>query len=251
MKLSPSRRVCDLATDLPRIIPAFEDLGIDYSCKGSRSLFEACDSVGVDADEWIEQLGEIEEGNADGEAIPLRQWNSEPLSVLIDFIVGEHHAFEHRETVHLAARLDRARRSHGAQHPVIARVARLFSRVSDSLRLHAHHEERDLFRRIEEMERALTTGRDELLRYERSLTERVMIEFLEHDVISERLRRMRELTADYRLPSDLPRSVAALWGDLRMFDRHLQRHIHLENNIVYPRAISMENGAKLANGVFG
>ncbi|MFA6955083.1 MAG: DUF542 domain-containing protein [Thermoanaerobaculia bacterium] len=251
MKLSSSRRVCDLATDYPRIIPAFEDLGIDYCCRGSRSLFEACDSVGVDADEWIDQLGEIEQSDANDGDIPLRQWNSEPLAALIDFIVGEHHAFEHREMVHLAARLDRARRSHGAQHPVIARVARLFNHVSETLRLHAHHEERDLFRRIGEMEEALTTGRDEPLRYERSLSERVMIEFLEHDMIAERLRTMRELTADYRLPSDAPRSVAALWADLRKFDRHLQRHIHLENNIVYPRAISMESGAKLAQEAFG
>lgn len=251
MKLSSSRRVCDLATDHPGIIPAFEDAGIDYCCKGSRSLLEACDSVGIDVDEWIEQLGEIEPGDAKEGGIPLRQWNSESLVALIDFIVGEHHAFEQRETVHLAARLERARRSHGAQYPVIARVARLFNRVSESLRLHAHHEELDLFRRIVEMEQALTTGRDEPLRYERSLTERVMIEFLEHDVIAERLRRMRELTADYRLPSDAPRSVAALWADLRRFDRHLQRHIHLENNIVYPRAISMESGAKLAQEAFG
>jgi len=251
MKLNSSRRVCDLATDHPWIIPALEELGIDYSCKGGRSLLEACDSVGVDAEEWIEQLGEIDEGDSNEGDIPLRQWNSEPLVALIEFIVGEHHAFEHRETIHLAARLDRARRSHGAQHPVIARVARLFGRVSESLRLHAHHEERDLFRRIVEMEQALTTGREEPLRYERSLTERVMIEFLEHDVIAERLRRMRELTADYRLPSVAPRSVTALWTDLRKFDRHLQRHLHLENNIVYPRAIAMESGARLAQEAFG
>jgi regulator of cell morphogenesis and NO signaling len=251
VKLSSSRRVCDLATDLPGIIPALENLGIDYCCRGGRSLLEACDSVGVDADDWVEQLGEIDAGDASDGAIPLRKWNKEPLSALIDFIVGEHHAFEHRETVHLAARLDRARRSHGAQYPVIARVARLFRRVSESLQIHAHHEERDLFRRIEEMEQALETGRDEPLRYERSLTERIMIEFLEHDLIAERLRTMRELTADYRLPSNAPRSVLALWADLRTFDRHMQRHIHLENNIVYPRAISMESGARLAQEAFG
>ena len=251
MKLSSSRRVCDLATDFPKLIPALEDIGIDYCCRGSRTLLDACDSVGIDADEWIERLGEIDLADADDDDIPLRQWNKEPLSALINFIVGEHHAFEHREMIHLAARLDRARGRHGAQYPVIARVAHLFRRVSESLQLHAHHEERELFQRIEEMEQALETGRDEPLRYERSLTERVMIEFLEHDVIAEKLRRMRELTADYRLPSDAPRSVVALWADLRKFDRHLQRHIHLENNIVYPRAISMESGARLAQEAFG
>lgn len=251
MKLSSSRRVCDVATDFPGIIPALEELGIDYCCRGSRSLLEACDSVGVDADEWLERLGDIEPGDASDGDIPLRRWNKDELSEVIDFIRGEHHAFEHRETVHLAARLERARRSHGAQYPVIARVARLFRRVTESLQIHAHHEEKDLFLRIEEMEHAVTAGREEPLRYERSLTERIMIGFLEHDVIAERLRRMRELTADYRLPSDAPRQVLALWADLRRFDRHLQRHIHLENNIVYPRAISMESGARLAHEAFG
>lgn len=251
MKPSSSRRISDLATDYPAIIPALEDLGIDYCCRGSRSLLEACDSVGVDADEWLEQIGGIERVDSNEADIPLCQWNNETLTALINFIVGEHHAFEHREIVHLAARLERARRNHGAQYPVIARVAHLFRRVGETLSIHAHQEERDLFPRIEGMEQVLTTGRDEPLRYERSLTERVMIEFLEHDVIAERLRKMRELTADYRLPSHGPRSVLVLWSDLRRFDRHLQRHIHLENNIVYPRAIAMESGARLAQGVFG
>ena len=251
MKLSLSRLVCELATDYPAIIPALEDLGIDYCCKGNRTLLEACDSVGVDADEWLEQLGEIEQAGTRESVIPLRDWNKETLSALINVIVGEHQKLEHREMVHLAARLERARRSHGAQYPVIARVAHLFRRASEALRIHVHQEERELFQRIEEMEQALTTGRDEPLRYERSLSERVLIEFLEHDVIDERLRTMRELTADYRLPSDGPRSMLALWADLRLFDRHLQRHIHLENNILYPRAIAMESGAKLAQGVFG
>ncbi|MCM2314679.1 MAG: DUF542 domain-containing protein [Thermoanaerobaculia bacterium] len=251
MKPSSSRRVCDLATDFPTIIPALEDLGIDYCCRGSRTLLEACDSVGVDADEWLEQLGEIESADTGEGEIPLRQWNKETLTALINFIVGEHQTFEHREMVHLAARLERARRSHGAQYPVIARVAHIFRRISETLQIHSHQEERDLFQRIEEMEQALTAGHEEPLRYERSLSERVLIEFLEHDVIDEKLRTMRELTADYRLPSDAPRSVLALWADLRKFDRHLQRHIHLENNIVYPRAIAMESGAKLAQGVFG
>jgi regulator of cell morphogenesis and NO signaling len=62
---------------------------------------------------------------------------------------------------------------------------------------------------------------------------------------------MRELTADYQLPAELPRSVAALWHDLRRFDRQLRRHLHLENNIVYPRAIAMESGARLAQEAFG
>jgi regulator of cell morphogenesis and NO signaling len=251
VKLSSSRRVCELATDYPAIIPALEDLGIDYCCKGNRTLLEACDSVGVDADEWLEQLGEIEQIGTGESVIPLRDWNKETLSTLINFIVGEHQKLEHREMVHLAARLERARRSHGAQYPVIARVAHLFRRASETLRIHVHQEERELFQRIEEMEQALTTGREEPLRYERSLSERVLIEFLEHDVIDERLRTMRELTADYRLPSAGPHSMLALWADLRRFDRHLQRHIHLENNILYPRAIAMESGAKLAQGVFG
>ncbi|MBI2213788.1 MAG: DUF542 domain-containing protein [Acidobacteria bacterium] len=251
MKLNSSRRVSELATDVPAIIPALEELGIDYCCKGNRSLLEACDSVGIDADEWLEQLGEIDEDGTDRGGIPLRQWNKEPLSALIDFIVGEHDAFEHRAIVHLAARLDRACRSHGAQFPVIPRVARLFRRAGETLQVHAHREERDLFRRIREMEQALVTGCDEPLRYERSLTERIMIEFLEHDLIAERLRTIRELTADYRLPANVPRSVLALWSDLRAFDRHLRHHIHLENNIVYPRAIAMESGAKLAQEAFG
>ncbi len=250
MKLDPNNRVADLAIEFPSLIPALEELGIDYACRGNRTLLEACDSAGVDAEVWIGTLGRIGRAEVRGGRIPIRKWNKEPLSAVINFIIGEHHTLEHREIVHLLARLGRATKSHGAQHPAVARVEYLFRRLAETLQIHILQEERDLFLRIEQMEAAVDVSRDNPIRYERSLTDRVLIEFLEHDVVAERLRRMRELTHDYRLPSSAPKALRQLWHDLREFDRMLQRHIHLENNILYPRAMAMESGARLADEVF-
>jgi regulator of cell morphogenesis and NO signaling len=246
VKVHSSQTVSELAIDCPGLVPFFEELGIDYCCRGNRSLLEACDSVGVDADDWLASLGELDENDIEVDGMPGKQLNRAKLTALTGFIVTVHQRFEQRELVLLGARIVRARKRYADDWPVISRIEHLFRRLSETLRIHIHQEERDLFQRIEQMENALASRRRKPLRIEKSLTERIMIEFLEHDVVNERLRTMRMLTGDWTLPTSAPKTLRTLWRDLKSFDRNLQRHIHLENNVLYPRAIAMESGSKRA-----
>ena len=94
-------------------------------------------------------------------------------------------------------------------------------------------------RQIEVLENQVNKGED-VTRHGRTLTDRILIEFLEHDLVAEKIRTMREITYDWQLPPRAPKTLRTLWGDLKAFDRGLQRHMHLENNILYPRTIAME-----------
>lgn len=238
MELSGSFRVSELVIEYPASIPVLEELGIDYACRGNRTIAEAFDSAGVDVESWIDGFDPtgIEEETV---GISSRNWNHESLAALVNFILAEHHQLEHRSLVYLAARIGRAVKSHGDSYPVVRRVEHLFRRLAESLRLHITHEEKDLFRQIEMLEDRVNHG-GESPRHGRTLTDRILIEFLEHDLVAEKLRTMREVTHDWQLPPRAPKTLRTLWGDLRNFDRQLQRHIHLENNILYPRTIALE-----------
>jgi regulator of cell morphogenesis and NO signaling len=241
--LNASSRVSELAIEHPSTIPVLEDLGIDYACKGNRTVGEACDAVGIDADTWLDDL-DLEAGGVETDGISSRDWNQETLAALVNFIVSQHHQIDHRSLVYFTARLGRAVNSHGDAYPVIGRVEHLFRRLAESLRLHITHEEKDLFRAIELLEIQVREG-GEPARHSRTLTDRILIEFLEHDLVGEKLRTMREITHDWQLPSRAPKTLKTLWADLKSFDRSLQRHMHLENNILYPRTIALEARAGL------
>lgn len=237
MKVNGSLRVSEVVIEFPSAIPLLEDLGIDYACRGNRTLSEACDGVGIEVDSWLEAIDLDEAPPAEG--VTDRNWNRESLAALVNFITGEHHQLEHRSLVYLTARIGRAVKSHGETYPVVRRVEHLFRRLSESLRLHITHEEKDLFRHIEVLESQIRQG-GEAPRHGRTLTDRILIEFLEHDMVAEKLRTMREITHDWQLPTRAPKTLRTLWGDLKRFDRNLQRHMHLENNILYPRTIALE-----------
>jgi regulator of cell morphogenesis and NO signaling len=240
-------RVSELVIEYPAAIPVLEDLGIDYACRGNRTLTEACDAAGVDCDEWLVTLA-VDPGITDTEGVSTRNWNRESLATLVNFIVSEHHQIEHRSLVYLMARIARAVKSHGDSYPVVRRVEHLFRRLAESLRLHITHEEKDLFRQIEILEDQVQHPGD-APRHGRTLTDRILIEFLEHDLVAEKTRTMREITHDWQLPPRAPKTLRTLWADLRAFDRGLQRHMHLENNILYPRTIALEARAGSARAL--
>lgn len=243
MDLNGSCRVAELVIEYPAAIPLLETLGIDYACKGNRTIAEAFDSAGVELDTWLEETDLDSAPPTEG--VSSRDWNRETLAALVNFIVSEHHQLEHRSLVYLTARIGRAVKSHGDAYPVVRRVEHLFRRMSESLRLHISHEEKDLFRQIEVLENQVRKG-DEVTRHGRTLTDRILIEFLEHDLVAEKLRTMREMTQNWQLPPRAPKTLRTLWGDLKTFDCYLQRHMHLENNILYPKTIALEARAGAA-----
>jgi regulator of cell morphogenesis and NO signaling len=223
--------VRDIAAQSPAALSVFEKYKIDYCCGGHRPLAEACGERGV-SPETV--LAEVEEGSY--RPAPERNWGAASLRELIGHIVRRHHGYLNTELPVLAARLAKVVEAHGPRHSqTLGPLESTFSALKGELEMHLRKEETVLFPAIEEME---TAGAEPLCGTLRNPIR--MMEY-EHESAGQALRTMRQLTADYAAPADACITFRALYAGLEELEKDLHTHIHLENNILFPRAAEMEN----------
>jgi regulator of cell morphogenesis and NO signaling len=224
-----------LARSNPAAVGVFESFGIDYCCGGNKSLSEACLSAGLSLNEVITQvedsfrLSPIEEDC---------RWLTCPLSELADHIVEKHHAYSRKQLPVLVALGTKVRSRHGENRPELARLLEFIQAIEQELTIHMFKEERVLFPLIRQMETvegayiADPHSVDMLLNPIRRMME-------DHDDAGALLRAIRSITNDYQSPNNGCASFQALYAGLKEHEEDLHRHIHLENNILFPRALEM------------
>jgi regulator of cell morphogenesis and NO signaling len=219
-----STPVGQIAREHPWAVEIFERLDVEYSCRGGRPLRDAAMAAGWSAEELLHELRSAAQTAAEPEG-------PEPtLAAILETIITDHHRLE-------AARLNELARSlaDAPQSVPLQRLRRLLDAVHATMRTHMLREERDLFPRLEELE----------LHPERvragSVTNPLLIEFVEHETVHEWLTRMRELVLQLRLEG----LDAGLLAALEMLHRQVHRHLHLENNVLIPRVIDLENRLRL------
>jgi regulator of cell morphogenesis and NO signaling len=220
----------------PAAIRVFEELGIDYCCGGEKPLREACAASRLSVEVVLARL----------EAAPLPQplqekdWQREPLASLVEHIVSTHHAFVRGECPRLLDLLDKVCSAHGANHPELDRVRSTLEQLAEELKAHLLKEEQILFPYIVAAEQASARGLSAPASCFGTVRTPVRMMMFEHDNAGQALRELRRLTNDYALPSDACLSYRTLYQALPAFETDLHRHIHLENNILFPRAIALE-----------
>jgi regulator of cell morphogenesis and NO signaling len=222
--------VADIARALPQTIAVFEDAGIDYCCKGGRSLDEAAGSAGFTTDDLLAKLNAAP---SNGE----RDWSEAPLSALMKMLLHEH-----RETI-LDALREVRRCVDVVQTTVRMSEARRLEVLASDFTAHtlAHigSEEEELFPTVALLDSIAHAEINGPL--PPRVSQRILREMIEHEALRDRLRTMRELAC--RLP-DIAGGVAQLRSALREFSRVVHHHIHLENNVLYPRAMEAENALR-------
>jgi regulator of cell morphogenesis and NO signaling len=230
--------VREVALQLPDSTRVFEKLKIDYCCGGGRPLAEACASAGVQLDKVIEMLSSAgqsknqDDGTSDFQTLSLAQ--------LITHIVDTHHVFTKAEMDRLAALNEKVVSAHGQNHPELLQVRDLFQQLCADLEPHMFREERILFPHIVGMEQAFTQNRPAPFAPFGSVNSPVRMMMKQHDAAGKILRELRRLTADYTLPPDACISYKTLYQALEHFEKDLHQHIHLENNILFPKAAELE-----------
>jgi regulator of cell morphogenesis and NO signaling len=239
MNVDLSKTVRDWAVENPAATRVFEKFGIDYCCGGGKSLREACEAANLAPDKLLALLqaagqGKGTNGNKD--------WNSEPLADLIDHIVESHHAYTREELDRLDPLLAKVCSVHGQRHPELLRIRQLFGGLSQELTMHMMKEEQVLFPYISRMEEAVLERRPVIPPMFGTVQNPVQMMMQEHDDAGQALHEMRELSASYTPPQDACVSFQTLYRALDEFERDLHQHIHLENNILFPRAVEMERG---------
>jgi regulator of cell morphogenesis and NO signaling len=238
MGVSTARTVRELVLEIPEATRIFEKLGIDYCCGGDRSLDEACAASNLSIDEVLDSL-ELAEQTARAKQKD-RNWQAEPLADLVAHINGTHHKYTREEITRLGPLFDKVVSVHGKNHPELQHLRATFRGLAQELTMHMMKEEAVLFPYIVRMEEAVIQREPVLPPPFGTVRNPVAMMMHDHDSAGEALRAMRQASAGYMPPADACVSYQTLYKTLADFEKDLHQHIHLENNILFPRAIEME-----------
>ncbi len=234
MQLIDERTVRDLASTNPAAARIFEMFGIDYCCGGEKSLAQACSAANVNVGEVVAALKEPGPAETD------RDWQTETLAALAKYIVEKHHGYIRREIPRLVALLAKVVQVHGLNHAELRNIELSFQALSGELSNHLLKEERMLFPYIEQLEIAAKNACRPTPSIFGTVRNPVRMMVMEHDMAGELLHNIRGLTNGYHIPEDACMSFQTLYRGLSEFEVDLHQHIHLENNILFPRAIALE-----------
>ena len=240
MNLNATRTVRELATEIPNATRTFEKLGIDYCCGGSKSLSDACLHAHVSVDDVVRAL---EQGSSFKPATEanLPDFANGELSSLIEHIVTTHHAYVKQELPRLHQLLNKVVSVHGKAHSELGQIQQTFRGMSDELQSHMMKEEHILFPYIVALESAVSTGQPKPRPAFGTVSNPVRMMELEHESAGAALKTISELSANYTPPEEACFSYKTLYTALKDFESDLHQHVHLENNILFPRAIAMES----------
>ncbi|HWW76891.1 MAG TPA: iron-sulfur cluster repair di-iron protein [Pyrinomonadaceae bacterium] len=241
MTLNTTKTVRELALEVPNATRVFERLKIDYCCGGGRQISEACAAAGVPLDELSRLLDE-----ECADAAEARDFNAGPLSELIRHILDTHHVYTREESARIQALLEKVCGKHGENHPELSEVRAAFVRLDADLQPHLFKEEQILFPYILRLEAARANGGLPPFAPFGTVNNPVRMMMSEHDTAGDLLREIRAAARDFRAPDDACVSFRALYRALEDFEQDLHQHIHLENNVLFPRAVELEATAHAA-----
>jgi regulator of cell morphogenesis and NO signaling len=228
--------LADLAATSLTAVRILEQHGLDYCCGGKQPLEKACIAKGLTPDQI---LREIEQ--ATGAAVADRDWQTAPLDELVNHIVGTHHAYLKLDLPVLQARIEKVVVVHGPRDPQrLPRLAAVFAGLRHELEMHLQKEEAILFPFIVQYGRA--ESRNQPIRPVPfgSIGNPIAAMEREHSEAGDALEEIRDLTDSYNPPAYACATVRALYEGLMTLEKDLHIHIHLENNILFPRAIALE-----------
>ncbi len=230
------KTVRDYAVENPNATRVFEKYGIDYCCGGHKSLTDACAAANVDVNDVLKGI----EGSEPSTAGNTKDWRKESLTALVEHINSTHHVYVKEEVPRLTQLIAKVVAAHGTNHPELLTVQEIFSDLGQELSMHLMKEEQILFPYVAAAERSAKTGEPVPASCFGTVQNPVRMMMMEHDSAGVALKQLRELTSDYTVPADACISYKTLYQALQDFEKDLHQHIHLENNILFPRAIELE-----------
>ncbi len=232
-----TKTIREITVESPATTRVFEEYKIDYCCGGGRKFNDACQTAGVAPEIIGEKIKQVLSSQIKGFESPP---NQQSVSELIDYILETHHVFTKQELARLPDLMNKVCRKHGSAHDELFALQPAFFELREDLIPHIKKEEVVLFPFIKHLEMSaanhISSPRPPFL----TVKNPVRVMMTEHDAAGAVLRRMRELSNDYALPEGACPSFQALYFGLEELEKDLHRHIHLENNVLFPRAVELE-----------
>ena len=227
---STEQTVGEIAAGFPAAVRVFERNHIDFCCGGGIALNDACRARGLNPEEVLAQVREAGQAETGARV----DWETASLADLVDNIVGRHHQYLKAQLPRLRLMLAKVLKAHGERHGDVLRpLSACFQHLQEDLDSHLMKEETIVFPVLRELDSP--AGHPQ---FDRAAT-RVPIEVLigEHESAGEALAEMRRLTSGYQPPKDACNTYRTLYLELEDLDKDLRQHVHLENNILFPRAM--------------
>ena len=217
-------------------VPVLEKYHLDFCCKGKRTLADACIEKGLPLETITEEL-EKSSAALQTNKMPFMEMTAEQL---ISYILIHHHFYVKQSMPTILGHLEKVATKHGDRFPYMVEVFVLFKEIYEEMTAHMHKEEMILFPRIKEVA-AMQDAHQHSTLSEGYLTAPIEVMEHEHDQAGEILYKIRKLTNNYTPPAEACTTFQVSLAELKEFEEDLHRHVHLENNILFPLAEKMLN----------
>jgi regulator of cell morphogenesis and NO signaling len=235
MKELMTKSLAQIVNSNHRAATVFEKYHLDFCCKGKRSLQQACTESELPVDDILSDLEKTTQQNNDKVSI---NFDNLSLSQLAEYIVTTHHEYVKKEMPAIAMYLQKVTSKHGGHHPEMLKVFEIFMAVKEEMEQHMQKEEVVLFPRIKELEKQIGMGNQPQINITYLKAPITMMEH-EHDHAGSALAEIRQLTANYNPPADACTTYRLSFAALEAFELDLHQHVHLENNILFPKAMKL------------
>ncbi|MFI5221089.1 MAG: iron-sulfur cluster repair di-iron protein [Bacteroidia bacterium] len=223
-----------------RTSDVFRSHGIDFCCGGKKSLQKACEEHQVDMNVLENELKIIAEVS-----VRSHDYDSWELDFLTDYIINTHHKYVEKETMLIYEYAKKVASVHGDRHPEMVEVSELFFDLAQELIAHMRKEEMILFPYIKQLSKSKQENAAFIPPPFGSAENPVNMMMHEHEVAGELLKKINELTRQYTPPADACNTFRVLLGKLNEYENDLHTHIHLENNILFPKTLELEKQMEL------
>ena len=231
-----SKHIGEIVAEDFRTAAIFKKHGIDFCCKGGRTVDEACETKNLNPDEIFREINNLP-GDNNG-SIDFKSW---ALDLLADYVEKTHHRYVEEKTPIIQAFLEKLCKVHGDRHPELFEIRELFDESAKDLAAHMKKEELILFPFIRNLVKMKLRGSDFEFPPFGTVENPVNMMKHEHTIEGERFRKIGEKSDEFTPPADACNTYRVTFAMLQDFENDLHKHIHLENNILFPNSISLEN----------
>jgi regulator of cell morphogenesis and NO signaling len=236
MEMTGETTIREIVRNDHRAAAIFEKHAIDFCCGGNKTLESVCEQRGIDPALLVRELRQVETASGSGSFRP-DQWDPD---VLADFIVNTHHRYVRRMLPQIRAHLAKLVSVHGMNHPELSTITSRFEMVAEELTHHMQKEEVVLFPAIKTLV-ALSTREQATRQAPFSIRRPIEMMEAEHQSAGDALIFIRAASGEFVPPADACETYRVTYRELEDFERDLHQHVHLENNILFPKAISLED----------
>ncbi|WP_452229369.1 MULTISPECIES: iron-sulfur cluster repair di-iron protein [unclassified Lacinutrix] len=236
LQKNTQKQIGEFVADDFRTAAVFSKYKIDFCCNGNRTIEEACEKKGIDSNTLAQELEAVLNSKTD-QSIDYKSW---PLDLLAEYIEKKHHRYVEEKIPVLRQFLDKLCRVHGERHPELFKINELFTASANELTAHMKKEELMLFPFVKRMVKSKLEHVDIQSPQFGTVENPIAMMMQEHDTEGARFREIAELTDNYTPPADACNTYKVTFAMLDEFEKDLHLHIHLENNILFPEAIKLE-----------